>query len=582
MERPTNYWMNPRRGISRRRALKGFAAGAAGVAAVNLVGCGDDDDASQVPAGSATASPASQIASPSAAPTESPVPGGRVAIALSNDPPSLDVFRSVSFASTTPISFSMSRLLRFKPQTDPKKFTAYEPEGELAESWEHSPDLMTWTFKLRPNVRFHNGNAFTSEDVAASFERFNTLPAANKPGLGMIEKLETPDPLQVVFKLNQPYSPLPIMLASPSYLWIYPKEVKAGAYDPTKTVIGTGPFLWDGYDVGVAIRFKKNPDYFRPGLPYLDEVTMNIVKDTQARLGQLRSGALHLSTEDSRNFESIKSVRSQVRGIEYAPLGFWHIYFQSLDPNSPTHDAKSPFNDVRVRRAVSMALDRDAILNIVYQGHGVWNNLPPVGMLGSIDPRSSEIGEAGKYFKKDVGQAKQLLAEAGYPNGFETKLNYVLTVFGDVYQQQVELAANMLKGVGINATLTGIDYASNYLAKSILGDSEGMTIAPETLFFDPDEWLFSLLHSSSRRNRVQIKDSEIDRLIAAERKETDQAVRASIVNDITRRNADQMYYVPTVLASAFAVSQPEVQGFALGSPTGQGSETFERLWIKKA
>ena len=384
-----NYWKGRSDGrITRRASLASLGAVGLGGAALGLVGCGDDDAGLPSPTGS------SNQVSPTVVEAK-PQSGGRANISQAADPPSLDVNRSVSYSIATPTSFSMSRLLRFKPQTEPKLFAAYEPEAELAESWENTPDLLTWTFKLRPNVTFHNGDAFTSEDVAASFQRFNSLPAANKPGLGMIDKVETPGPLEVVVKLNQPYAPLPVMLASTSYLWIYPKGVNTGAYDPTKTVIGTGPFLWDSYDVGVAIRFKKNPNYFRSGLPYLDEVTMNIIKDTQVRQAQLRSGALSLGTEDSRGVEAIKATRSQIVTQEYAPIGFWHIYFQPINPMSQYHDPNSPFNDVRVRRAVSMALDRDALLQILYQGHGVWNNLPPVGMLGSIDPKSSKMGDAG-------------------------------------------------------------------------------------------------------------------------------------------------------------------------------------------
>lgn len=577
----SNYWLGRSRRMSRRRALKGAATSATGIAALSIVGCGDDDDdEAPTTSGPNTGSSPTTAAASSTAATEQPRPGGKLSISLSQDPPSLDVFRSPSFASSTPNSFVMSRLLRFKPQTDPTKFTAYEPEAELAESWEPSPDLLTWTFKLRPNVTFHSGTTLTSEDVAASFERFNSLPSANKPGLGMIDKIETPDPLSVVFKLNQPYVALPVMLASTSYLWIYPKEVKAGSYDPTKTVVGTGPFLWDSYDVGIAIRFKKNPNYFLAGQPYLDEITMNIVKDTQARLGQLRSGSLDISTEDFRSFESIKAARSQVRGIEYTPTGFWHLYFQSLDPTSQYHNPESPFNDEKVRRAVSMALDRDALLKILYQEHGTWNNLPPVGMMGSLDPRSPDMGPTGRYFEQNIPEAKKLLAAAGYPNGFDTELNYVLNVFGDVYQQQVEIVANMLGTIGIKTTLTGIDYVSNYIAKSILGDSHGITLAPETAFFDPDEWFFSLLHSSSRRNRVQIKDEQIDNMIASERREINPIVRAKIINDICIRNADQMYYVPTILPSSFVTLQSNIQGYAMGSSAGAGSETYAGIWLK--
>jgi len=580
-----NYWT---RRISRRRTLQSAGLGAAGVAAIDLVGCGDDDDddaattttataAASAPAGSATAAPSP---SPTA---EAPVAGGSFNTFASTDPPTLDVNKTISFNTIIPVSYVMSRLLRYKPQTDVAKYSAYEPEPDLAAAWEVPADLTTWTFKLREGVTFHNGATFSSEDVAASLERFKTLPAANAANLAMVDKVTTPDANTVVFTLKSPFVPFGSNMASPNNLWIYPKEINTGGYDPTQTIVGTGPFVFDSYESGVALRYKKNANYFLKGQPYFDDVTVNIIKDTEAQLAQLRTGAvtgypLGLSP---RQFESVQSVKKDVQGFEYSIVGLWFLYFQGLSPQSPFHNPDSPFNDPRVRQAVSMAIDRDAMIKVLYQGRGVWNNIPPVSMADGLDPKSSEMGDAAKNFVYDVEGAKKLLADAGYPDGFDTKLNYALSVYGDVFAQMVEVTANMLKQVGINVTLNGQDYISQYIGKTFIGDFEGMSIGPNSAFFEPDDYVFTMFHSTSRRNHSQVQDPEMDRLIAAERTEPDPAKRRDIIHDISRLNGEMMYCIPTVAETRVSVYQPEVRGIAYGSSYGSGTETVAGLWLKK-
>ena len=583
MTNSDNYWT---RRLSRRRAMQSAGLGAAGVAAIGLVGCGDDDDddatttattAASAPAGSATAA-----ASPTAAP-ETPVPGGSYSTYASTDPPTLDVNKTISFNTIIPVSYVMSRLLRFKPQTDVAKYGAFEPESDLASSWEIPADLTTWTFKLREGVTFHNGAAFTSEDVAASVDRFKTLPASNAANLAIVDKVATPDASTVVFTLKNPFVPFGSTLASPNNLWIYPKEIKSNGYDPTQTIMGTGPFVFDAYESGVALRYKKNADYFLDGQPYFDQVTINIIKDTEAQLAQIRTGSISAYLGlTPRQFDSVKSVKKDIQGFEFPSVGLWFIYFQGLSPESPFHDPNSPFNDPRVRQAVSMALDRDAMLQVLYQGKGVWNNIPPVSLASGLDPKSSEMGDAAKNFVYDPEGAKKLLADAGYPDGIDTKLNYALSVYGDRFAQMVEVVANMLKQVGINVTLNGQDYISQYIGKTFIGDFEGISIGPQSALFEGDEYIFTMFHSTSRRNHSQVKDAEMDRLIDAQRVEPDPAKRLELIHDVTRLNGEQMYCVPLTIENSVATFQPNVRGIAYGSSYGSGTETVSALWFAKA
>lgn len=562
------------RKVTRRRALRTAGLGGVGLAAAGLIGCGDDDDDEDDAGGDATATTVAG---------SNPVPGGNMQLALTSDPPTLDPQGSISFNTIIPASFVYSRLLRFTSQADPAKFADYVPEPDLAVSYEKAADLKTWTFQLREGVTFHDGAPFSSEDVVATWQRFVDKPAANRSGLAMVESVEATGPTTVVFHLNRPYAPFDRLIASPNYFWIIPKAAAAGTIDLAATMVGTGPFMFDSYETGVALRLEKNPSYYLEGHPYLERATLNIVKDTEKRLGQLRSGGLHMSLigETLRDAESIRSARSSVRLIEYPQAGLWFFYFQALNPASDFYRADSPFNDERVRRAVSRALDRDALLKILYQGRGDWNNIPPTsfGEFG-VDPRDERMGDLRANFEYSVDEAKKLLADAGYPDGFSTKLNYALSVYGDSFQQQVELVANMLTQVGIKVELNGQDYISEYISKTFRGQFEGLSFGPQSAFTEVDEFVFSMFHSTGTRNHSTILDPEIDALIDAQRIETDFEKRTEIVLDITKRNAGQMYYVPTVIDNRIFVLQEGVQDFTFGSTYSVGTETFGNIWLK--
>ena len=206
-------------------------------------------------------------------PTESPSTGGTYIDVTSSNAPTLDPHGSSSVLTMQAVSPVMSRLLRYKSAWEPQTKFDRITEPDLALSAE-SPDAVTWTFKLRPDAKFHNvapvnGHPVEAEDIKATYTRATSPTNANRGSLGMIDpaEIQTPDKNTVVFKLKYPYAPFSKLMASGVYGWVFPREIVSGGYDPAKTIIGSGPFLLDSYTPDVAYNYKRNPDWFEKGRP---------------------------------------------------------------------------------------------------------------------------------------------------------------------------------------------------------------------------------------------------------------------------------------------------------------------------
>ena len=183
----------------------------------------------------------------------------------------------------------MSRPFRFKTDSNPNTINNHDIESDLALSAE-SPDASTWTVKLRTDAKFQNttpvnGRSVQAEDLKATFVR--ALKLTNNPNrgaLGMIDpdQIEAPTADTVVFKLKYPYAPFAKTLASPVYSWVFPREASTGGYDPTKQMIGSGPFTLESHTPDVEYNLKRNPDWFEKGRPYIDALHFAIIPDTRA------------------------------------------------------------------------------------------------------------------------------------------------------------------------------------------------------------------------------------------------------------------------------------------------------------
>ena len=556
---------------SRRRALAGVGAGVAGLA---LAGC-----SSKRPVGS------TGQAAPQAGQTQ-PRPGG---VFHRTDSSNTRLDPMIIGGGVSAATSAFSRLFRFQSGTDPAVSLQYKVEPDLALRAE-SPDAITWTVALRPDARFHdiapvNGHVVEAEDVKATFTRFlSKTDNPNRAALGMLDAggIETPSPTTVVFKLKYPYAPFSKTIASPIYAWIFPREALAGSYDPAKQVIGSGPFIMDGYTPDVSYAGRKNLDWFEKGRPYVDRLETAIIPAAAQMLAQFRTGNLDEAQPISPNdLPTLKQSNPKAVIVE-APPQAYAVYFQLGDPTSV-------FQDVRIRRAFSMAIDREAIGKAEYDGHFGTSVFLPLD-LGRWALKVEDLdADSRQYYSFNPGEAKQLLAAAG-ASDLEVKFAWVYNgSFSDVpeYQTQAQTINNMLSNAGIKTNPVRLDFQKDFNVGG-KGPSNGffpkdMTVfAPPKALSDPDEYLYQFWYSSSGGNRDMVKDGALDAMIDKQRSLVQDDDRLKAVLDIQRYLAQKMYAVPGPVGYRYSAVQPWVRNYC---PTHQGpaqfTETHAKLWLQK-
>src|SRR6266540_2421942 len=281
------------------------------------------------------------------------------------DPPHFDPhLPGGGFRTSATLSFVYSTLLRHRlgPSVPPGTFTV---EPHLAERWD-TPNETTYIFHLRQGVQWHNkpplnGRELVAEDVKFTFDRFRTEPGNPlRDLLASVERVEVVDRLTVQFLLKEPNVWLLDVLAQPAGMWIIAPEVvhHFGDLKKPESAIGTGPFLLERYEPNVKTVFKRNPDYFRPGQPYVDGVEWVVVDDASTglamyRAGQLDCGPMEFWTVRQHDLEALQQSHPHLQYQDFQSSGGELLAMRTDQP---------PFNAVRVRRAISMALDRQALV----------------------------------------------------------------------------------------------------------------------------------------------------------------------------------------------------------------------------
>jgi ABC-type transport system substrate-binding protein len=537
------------------------------------------------PAPAPTTAPAAagQPAAPAAQPTSAPQPataakdGGTITYTQwTDDPPSLDPYANVSYRVQELAAFHYSRLLMSKkgPNIDGQ---AYIMDGDLAETWKPSEDGKTWTFNLRQNAKWQNveplnGRPLTAQDVVWSFNHFMDV-SPNKTTFNQVTGVSAPDDHTVQFTLKDVYAPFEAQIGSPVF-WILPKEIIDQDGDASKRVVGSGPFIFDSLQSGVSVTAKKNPNYYRPGEPHVDTAVGLIIPDTATQLAGMRSHELDFLAGGGVPDPEIAGLKQSNPELQWyeLPTNLIGFVYWRLD--------KPPFNDVRVRQAVSMALQRDNTISTLFNGRGGWNNFIPWGLADWwLDPQSADQGDGTKYFKYDPASAKQLLAAAGYPNGLQVTM-LSTPGYGDVFVQSVELVQQDLKTAGIDATIQMQDYAQ-YIATTFAGKFDGtntLVFGLETPFTEPHDYLFNMYHPQGTRNHAGVNDDKLTAMIEQQQRTLDRAQRKQQIFDIQRYLVNQMYYVPSVIGYRSYAYTPRVHDMFPVSDYGLGAEIIPKLW----
>ena len=547
--------------MTRRRALTAAGAGLAGLAAASLVGCTSSGKKPAADAGK----PAAAIV-PAAA-DDKPKPGGTLRYPVPKDPDSLDPYRlAFGAGGTWAVSYVYSRLFTLEPGMN--KPATGKIIGDLAQSWEQV-DPLTLTIKLNPAAKFDqkdplNGRQVTAEDVVKTYNRFekeaydraNLVNAVNKNA--PVEKITAIDASTVQVKLKFADSTVLALLCGS--LFVMPVEGLSGKIDFQKEQRGSGPYLLDSYKPSVELNYKRNPNWHlsNGGRPWTD-LQIKIIPDqaqteTQFRAKNLQWGSVALPNipqfvkelKDTEIAVGNPDVRSPLLGMSWVP--------------------SMPWNDIRVRRALSMAIDRDQLAEVVYNKKqfdalGVkltvrWN-APIAGGYGAywLDPKdTAKFGPSSAYVQHNVAEAKKLLDAAGYnaQKPLEFGNVYAGVQYGQDWPTRVEIMQSMVRDAGMKMNSISVDYATDYIPKYFTGKAKfdlrdgkpAVQFPPGGANIDPINYYASFLSSTGSNPQAGDKFPELDAKIAKAKTITNFEERVAAVHDMQRYSTDQMIVIP--------------------------------------
>src|SRR5437899_259058 len=555
-----------RRRVTRREFLRHAGLTGAGAAAL----------AAGTPRGRAWAQAGTPYPDWIPASTKPPKRGGVLTRASAWDPPVIDPRLTQSVGLFQFAGLTSNRLVRYVYSDEAGNPSDLRIKGDLAESWQSESANRVWTFKLREGVKWHNvaplnGRELTAADVKYCFEAY-AKEGVQTATFQEIEGMETPDKHTLRVHLKGPNTLFPQNIAEPIAV-IVAREGLEEDGDLKKRLIGTGPYLLKEHTRKVRVVLARNPDYFDKGRPYVDEYTILSTPDAATRLAAFRTGQsdiLWLAT--LAEVETVRKTNPTAVVQEYknvlAPFGL------ALAQDKP------PFNDVRVRRAISMAIDRQKQVDTVYEGHGIPGWGVPYIYYQDKPPTLAQLGPWVQY---RPAEAKKLLSEAGHPNGFETTLFYY-EYFPQMTSQVQLVQQDLKRNLNINVKITKMDYTT-YYGRYVESKWEGMSWGFQSGHaVGLDERTYHYLHSKSTKNFFRVNDPTIDELVSKLRQTPDRAEQRVVTKKIVDREFDQVLRMWMPYDNGFLAFQPHVRNMAaaaLRRTDGYGSPAIARLWLDK-
>lgn len=459
-------------------------------AALLLAGCGASTSTGSAPP-------------PSSAPkttSSSPTPGGVLKIGTQAAPVGIDPATTSAFSSSLIDEEIYEGLTKITPKL------AVAPD--LATSWDITNGGKTYTFHLRQGVTFSNGDPFTSQDVKWTFERIMNPKTASPRAyeFNQVTSIKTPDKYTVVIQLKQALAPFLTYLAA-QYIED-PSFVKSHGGSLKTVAMGTGPYVLASYNPAQDVVLKRNPHYWKKGLPYINALHFLPEPDGNTRTTALLSGSTNfIQLVPAAKIDSLKK-NSKVTMV--GGTGDWWDY---LGFNC----AKPPFNKVKVRQAIAWALNKQAIVKTALFGNAAVIHGGPI-------PPSSWAYTKFRIYHPNLKKARELLKEAGYPHGFTATIKV-----GAQYKTQVadaQVIQAELKPLGINIKVDPIDWGT-FLSQIDSGDFQ-MQVDGWLGFTDPDQFLYPEFHSGQKWNFGHFSNPQVDKLLDEGRLATSQSKRKQI------------------------------------------------------
>ena len=507
-----------------------------------------------------------------AAAQEKPRYGGTLDFVVPSEPPSYDAHAEETFGVIHPIAPHYSLLVR----VDPFDKTGTKPVGDLAESWTISKDGLIYTFKLRQGVKFHDGSEMTSKDVKASYDKIIFPPAGvkslRKESYRSVEVVEAPDPYTVRFRLKYPESSLLLNLASP-WNWIYKADILAKDMHWYEThVMGTGPFIFVEHVKGSHWVGKKNPNYWDKGKPYLDGFRATFMSSSAAQVAAIRGERAQIQFRGFSPPERDQLVSALGNKITVQESPWDCLNFVSM------HHEKKPFDDKRVRRALSLALDRYEAsqklskITIVKDVSGI--QVP--GTPYATPPAELEkLAGYGHDINANRAEAKRLLREAGVPDGFS--FTFKNRGIPHPYEPIAIWLVDQWRQIGLNVKIETIE-ASAYHPMLKRGDFEVAMDFQCGFIVEPDLDLVRFV-TTSDANYGKHKDKVIDELYQKQARAIDVEDRKKLVRQLEKRLLDEEAHVIWTLQwHRIIPHSAKVKGWTI-TPSHYLNNQLDTVWL---
>ena len=505
---------------------------------------------------------------------EEPRRGGELIFVVPSEPPSYDAHREETFGLIHPLAPFYSLLLRIDP-TDPNGSRIV---GDVAESWTESRDHLTYTFKIRRGLTFHDGQPLTARDVKASYDHI-IFPAAGvassrKGAYVAFESVTAPDDRTAVFRLRWPAAAALALLASP---WNFIYSADRLRQDPRwyeTHIDGTGPFVFVEHVRGSHILGKRNPRYGRPGLPYLDGFRATFVKSDSAQIAAIRGGRAMVQfrgVSPAEREQLQKALGGEVR-IQESP-------WDCANWIAMNHDRK-PFDDRRVRRALTLAIDRYGMasalskITIVRDVAGV--QVP--GTEYATPPAELEtLAGYGRDIARSRAEARRLLREAGVTEGFRFTLKN--RGIAHPYEPIGVYLIDQWRRVGLDVSQETIEPAA-YFSLLRAGDFEVAVDFQCGYLVEPDLDLYKFQSTGvSDANYARYRDPVLDDLYRQQSRATDKAARGRAVRAFERRLVDEeVHYLMTLQWHRIIAQRRQLRGWYI-TPSHYVNQQLDTVWL---
>jgi len=505
---------------------------------------------------------------------QAPRPGGELVFVLGSESPSYDAHREETFGLIHPAAPHYSTLLR----VDPTDASGTRVIGDLAESWTASKDGLTYTFKIRRGVKFHDGSTLAARDVKASYDKIITPPpgvmSLRRGQYSVVEAFEAPDAETVIFRLKHPSAGFLSSLASP-WNWIYKADILAK--DPhwyEKNILGSGPFTFVEHVKGSHWVGRKFPDYWDRGRPYLDGYRAIFIPNTAARVAAVRG---------ERALIEPRAFNPSARDVLVAALGSRIVVKESPWDCAlwvVPHHEKKPWDDPRVRRALTLAVDR-------WNGSKALSRITIVKEVGGVQvpgttyaATEAELGQLAGY-GRDIEaarrEARRLLREAGVPEGFAFVFNN--RNLPEPYEPLGIWLVDQWKKIGLNATVRMLESAAWFHALRT-GDFEVSLDGQCGYIVEPDLDLYKFL-SADRTDASygRFTDRALDALYDRQARARDVDERRRIIRDFEKRLLDeQAHVIPTLWWHRIVPHHARVRGFTI-TPSHFLNGQLDTIWL---